>query len=662
MDLDQVLDNVSNLVVQKAVEKGLEFSIHVGREVPLNLVGDPLRVAQIITNYCTNAVKFTEKGDILLSVDVQERRGDKILLRFSVKDTGVGLTEEQKSRLFQSFSQADNSTTRKFGGTGLGLAISKRLAELMGGTVWCDSVFGQGSTFCFTAMFGVLENQKRDEFIPSVDLRNLRVLVCDDNLIACEILKEELETFSFEVTVCHTGEEAIRLLSGTDGSGFELILMDWKMPGMDGLEASRIILREKGINIPAIIMVTAFGREEVAEQARLIGIKAFLTKPVSQSTLFDTIMEVFGKEERTKRPEKQPGTFSSYSLTAIRGSRILLTEDNEINQQVATELLEDAGFKVTVAIHGKDAVEKVNASLASIPFDVVLMDLQMPVMDGYQATREIRKTVSAETLPIVAMTADAVAGIRESCLEAGMQDYVTKPIDPETLFSALVKWIKPGHEITIKETTEGASALDDVRIPVIKGLNSASALKKMNNKSRLYLSVLNNFYAENQEICRSIRDLFEADDYVGAQRMAHTFKGLCGSIGADELRRHAEELEGMIGSKDREGFDRVMAIVEPMTGELMTALANSLKPAREQKSLKADPARAFEIIAELRGMLATRNPKAKSILPELGAAGMGGPDFSVLENSLNRYDFKNALIILEKIESLIKQQLNETNK
>jgi len=662
MELDQVLDNVSNLVVQKAVEKGLEFSIHVDKEVPLNLVGDPLRVTQIITNYCSNAVKFTEKGDILLSVDVQERLGDNIILRFSVKDTGVGLTEEQKARLFQSFSQADSSTTRKFGGTGLGLAISKRLAELMGGAVWCESEYGRGSIFYFTAMFSVLENQKRDEFIPSIDLRNLRVLVCDDNQIACDILREELEAFSFDVTVCHSGEEAIRLLSESNGKGFELILMDWRMPGMDGLEASRIIIQEKGFRIPSIIMVTAFGKEDVSEKARSIGIKGFLTKPVSQSTLFDTIMEVFDKDERTKRPEKQPEGFSAEAFAAIRGAKILLTEDNEINQQVATELLEDAGFEVTVAIHGKDAVEKVHAVMTDRQFDLVLMDLQMPVMDGYQATREIRNIVADETLPIVAMTADAVAGIRESCLEAGMQDYVTKPIEPEILFAALLKWIKPIEGMTGKGAGTMASVWDEVRIPVIKGLNSTSALKRMNNKAKLYLSVLNSFYTENREVCAGIRKTFELGNYGEAHRITHTFKGLCGSIGADELRMYVEELEEFIRKQDREGFERLMEVIEPITDDLIASLAKSLTAPQSQSNRKADPASALEIIARLHGMLSTRNPKAKSLLADLGKAGVGGSDYNTLENCMNRYDFKNALIHLEKIEYIIKQQLNETNE
>ncbi|MRS06033.1 response regulator, partial [bacterium] len=291
----------------------------------------------------------------------------------------------------------------------------------------------------------VQKEQKRDEYVPTIDLRGMSVLVVDDNETAREILKEALETFSFKVTLAKSGQEAIGLVVNNRERPFDLVIMDWKMPGMDGIETSKIILEKSPIKIPTIIMVTAFGREEVAEKAAAVGIKGFMTKPISHSHLFDTIMEVFGKEVSTKRSRVDRGMKHREGLVKIKGARILLTEDNEINQQVATELLEQAGFVVEIANNGKESVEKVLASGVPSKYDIVLMDLQMPVMDGYTATIEIRKHSMYNDLPIVAMTADAMVGIKEKCISVGMMDFVTKPINPDEVFGALVTWVKPGE-------------------------------------------------------------------------------------------------------------------------------------------------------------------------------------------------------------------------
>jgi len=665
-NLEHVMDTVSNLVSQKAQYKGLEFSNHIAKGVPHNLIGDPLRIGQIIVNYCSNAVKFTEQGEIVVSADLAEVVDDKIKVVFSVRDTGIGLTDEQRQKIFQSFSQADSSTTRKYGGTGLGLAISKKLAELMGGTTWVESEFGRGSTFYFTAEFQVQQDQQQDEYIPSIDLRGLKVLVCDDNETAREILKETLETFSFEVTLAKSGEEAIGLLVNNREKPFELILMDWKMPGMDGLEASRIILHEKNIQTSTIIMVTAFGKDEIAEQASQIGIKAFLTKPVSYSMLFDTIMEVFGKEARTQRARGQQGTKHSDALEKIKGARILLTEDNDINQQVATELLEDAGFAVEIACNGKEALEKILAAESHSTYDIVLMDIQMPVMDGYTATLEIRKTFGPEVIPIVAMTADAMVGVMEKCLKVGMQDFVTKPIDPDELFATLVQWIKPGDYSTglgsqvadnkdngIEERTSRIQAAESeqvIEIPDIPGLNIQEALKKVSNKKSLYLSILEKFYVNNQDTCKELIHKVEGNDFETAQRLVHTLKGVSGSIGADAVHEQSKLVEASILQKNQDMFKKEIHQLNALLTQLLSNIAIILPKRAKTETIKLNRAAVKEIIPKIRQLLTDNNPNAKAFLRDLREAGLSGDHFEELVGKLNKYDFKNAIITLDKIE------------
>ena len=354
--LDNVLENLSSVVSQKAQDKNLEFLIAAPHDLPPNLVGDPLRLGQILINLVNNAVKFTDRGEVVVTVALEERVSDRVKLKFSVRDSGIGMTPEQTARLFQAFSQADTSTTRKYGGTGLGLSISKRLVEMMGGEIWVESNYGVGSTFLFTAWFGIgSAGPERKRFIP--DLAGVRALVVDDNALACEILTDALKVFALRVDSVSSGEDALRELAAADSHDpYQVVLMDWHMPGMDGLEASRHILRGGRLkHVPKIVMVTAFGREEVRAQADEMGIKGYLLKPVSPSLLYDTLMDLFGvadQRERSLAAEKREDVPSPDA----NGIRILLVEDNEVNQQVATELLESAGAIVRIANHGGEAV------------------------------------------------------------------------------------------------------------------------------------------------------------------------------------------------------------------------------------------------------------------------------------------------------------------
>ncbi|MCP4252832.1 MAG: response regulator, partial [Candidatus Scalindua sp.] len=437
LNLEEVLESLSHLVTLKAEEKGLELLFSIENDVPISLIGDPLRLGQVLTNLASNAIKFTEAGEVVVSVKVVRKEEENVILRFAVKDTGVGLSEEQIGKLFQSFSQADGSTTRKYGGTGLGLTICKRLVEMMGGEIRIESEPGKGSTFIFTTRFGIQVNAKKRILEPSKSLKGLRVLVVDDNAASREILKGVLESFTFQVTTVTSGEAAIaELLTNNSNdkgaSPYKLVLMDWRMPGMDGIETTNKIKSNPGISeTPNIIMLTAHGKEDVKKEADNAGIDDFLVKPINHSLLYDAVIEVFGNKVETKTRSRRHEVEKYSEIENIRGSKVLLAEDNEINQQVARELLEKAGLIVTIANNGKEVVEKVEGS----EFELVFMDVQMPEMNGLEATGCIRKNPRFLNLPIVAMTAQAMSGDREKCIEAGMDDYITKPIDINELYS-----------------------------------------------------------------------------------------------------------------------------------------------------------------------------------------------------------------------------------
>jgi two-component system, sensor histidine kinase and response regulator len=435
-DLDKVLENVSNLISEKAEAKGLELIFDIEPSVvSTRLRGDPLRLGQILINFCNNAVKFTEEGEVVIKARVLEDSGDSHLLEFSVSDSGIGMAEAQIGRLFQAFEQADTSTTRKYGGTGLGLAISKRLAELMGGDVGVTSELGKGSTFWFTARLGKGVAALRPSLLRS-DLRGRRLLIIDDNSSARTVLSSMLTNMTFLADEAASGDEGIEMVrqAAKRSEPYEIVFVDWQMPVLDGIETSKRILALPDLAIPPhIVMVTAYGREDVLKQAEENGLENVLVKPVTSSTLFDTIVAVLRADQQTTG---HVDVAPSFEIARTRGTRVLLVEDNEINQEVAIGLLEDAAIQVDLAENGEIAVRMSQEN----DYDVVLMDMQMPVMDGITATRAIRSDPRFKSLPIIAMTANAMDADREKCLDAGMNDHIGKPIDPDQLFSVLLRW------------------------------------------------------------------------------------------------------------------------------------------------------------------------------------------------------------------------------
>jgi signal transduction histidine kinase/CheY-like chemotaxis protein/HPt (histidine-containing phosphotransfer) domain-containing protein len=650
--LEDTLDNISTLVGIKTQEKGLELLIKTDPSVPAALVGDPLRLGQILINLSNNAVKFTDTGEILVSTELVKKSESQVTLKFSVSDTGIGMTEQQAARLFQPFSQADSSTTRKYGGTGLGLTISKRLAEMMGGEIWVESEPGHGSTFCFTANFGRGSEKAKKKFKPTKDLRNMKVLVVDDNDTSREIINDMLQSFTFEVTVAASGPEGIsKLEAAGKGEPFELVIMDCKMPGMDGIEASRRIKKHTGLSkIPAIIMVTAYGREEIIQQAEEVGIEGFLLKPVSASLLFDTVMQAFGEEIPEISGGVQRQDQEAEILTHIKGAQLLLVEDNEINQQVAREILEDAGLIVTVVNNGREAVNAVKENA----YDAVLMDIQMPVMDGYTATRKIRELqltahssklkandrgqktddravmVDSESqasdlqpatsnIPIIAMTAHAMAGDEDKSLEAGMNAHVSKPIDPDQLFAALQKWIKPSEnrtrvksaEVPLQSVETDQAVPDSEQLPEsLAGFDLAAGLNRLRGNHRLYKKLLVDFGAKYTQEAAKIRQALDAGDLKQAHGLIHNLKGLAGNLAATDLQAAAVKIEELVkGNQNKTpsatGLDQKFTELENAINQALESVRTLGVPS-EGNSCKLSEEEILDIPAELAHDIAKR--------------------------------------------------------
>jgi PAS domain S-box-containing protein len=653
--LDNVLENLSSIVSQKAHDKNLEFLIAAPHELSPKLVGDPLRLGQILINLVNNAVKFTEQGEIVVSVAREETVSDRVKLRFSVRDSGIGMMPEQTARLFQAFSQADTSTTRKYGGTGLGLSISKRLVEMMGGEIWVESNYGSGSTFLFTAWFGLgPEDTKRKHFVP--DLAGMRVLVIDDNEQAREIVSEALRGFALRAESASSGEEGIQKITAADlQDPYRLVLVDWHMPGMDGLEASHLIMHDSHLKyVPKIVMVTAFGREDIRSQAEEIGIDGYLLKPVSPSVLYDTLADLFGVQDQMgsrSRPRKE-----DVSSPDASGIRILLVEDNEVNQQVATELLESVGASVQIVDNGAEALMVLTEGNQPPPFDVVFMDLQMPEMDGFTATRLIRAQQHLRSLPIIAMTAHALVEERQRCLDAGMSDHVSKPIDPDALFATLMRWAKPRQMERGGTPARPIGVADDVILPEIAGADVAGGLRRVAGNKRLYRDLLLQFAAQQGGSNVRISAAIESGDRILAERIAHTVKGVAGNIGLRQVSTAAERLEKAI----REGDPAAPASLEEfaaLLGRQVQIICQAL-PGVELMPPSGGPRGAFDTqaasaeIARLRSLLESSDGEAGEVFLTLENLLVGTVEQSKLDDlraAINEFGFQAALLKLNAI-------------
>jgi len=553
MQLDDVLTQLGDVCSDLAARKGLELHFFKEPNVPSSLAGDPLRIHQVLLNLVSNAIKFTESGEVIVRIEnsLNPNIGDnQVCLRVTVLDTGIGLSQQQIANLFQSFSQADTSTTRKYGGTGLGLAICKSLVELMGGTINVESEQGKGSRFTFTVVLEKTETKThhRNHILPEA-LHQKRVLVVDDSLTSQEILCSYLDALSLQVQCVSSGYRALEALemASLQEKPFDLVLMDFKMPGMNGLETTQQIHSSPRIpTAPTIIMVSAYCKNEVMDAAEATNIESFLNKPVNQSLLFNTIMRVFDQEDLYVHSSALVKSDIQHNLAALRGAIILLVEDNPINQQVAKETLEDAGFVVEIANHGQEAVEMADQKA----YDAILMDLQMPVMEGLEATRIIRQTDS-ET-PIIAMTAHAMKEEIERCIQAGMNDHTSKPTNANDLFGKLIKWIKPIDRVASsvnnapQATTtpcQGQTAIE------IESIDFDALMDKLGGNKTLLLKLLTMFKERFGDASLQISTALQQNDISSALHLLHDLKGTAGNICATALSESSHTLHDFLAQK-----------------------------------------------------------------------------------------------------------------
>ncbi|MES2880384.1 MAG: response regulator [Pseudomonadota bacterium] len=643
-ELDKVLDNVASLISEKAFAKGLELVFDIDKEVPNYLIGDPLRLGQILVNYANNAVKFTTEGEIHIQITLKETSEDNVLLYGAVKDTGIGLTQAQTAQLFQSFQQADDSTTRQFGGTGLGLAISKQLASLMNGEVGVVSERGKGSTFWFTARLGKGQALPRTLALSS-DLCGKRVLVVDDNESARLLLTDMLGSLQLQVDQVDSGRAAMDAIDRAEAQAkpYEMLFLDWQMPVMNGTELARKV-RERPLTVmPRLVLVTGYGREEVLKSAEDAGIEDVLIKPVSASLLFDCVVRVLGDAPPKIRQLVDAPSAAEESLADIKGARILLVEDNELNQEVATELLRDAGFIVDLAENGQVALDKVQAA----SYDIVLMDMQMPVMDGMTATRKIRALPQLKELPIVAMTANAMQADREDCLAAGMNDHVAKPIEPQDLFKSLLKWIQPRASMG-RTLPQHVAYQADIELPVIEGLDQAAGLRRVLGKKSLYLSMLRKFVTGQKSVLQDVKAALHNGDWTTAERLAHTLKSVAGNISLGSVQQAATALETAIHQRHAEGGILALIlsceqVLQPMLSELQAKL-----PVEEklQKFTWADNAKITTICSQLSTLLEEDDLAASDMINEhdsLLKSALGEDFYNEMEAAIRRFDYEAGL-------------------
>ncbi|MEO8332683.1 MAG: response regulator, partial [Gallionella sp.] len=579
-NLAEVMGNLSTIVGNRSQEKNLEFLMQTAPDVPTSLIGDPMRLSQVLINLAGNAVKFTEKGEVMVHVALEMETDDQVVLRFTVQDTGIGMSKNEINRLFKPFTQADSSITRKFGGTGLGLTISKRLVEMMGGRIWVESTRGVGSKFYFIANFQKAKIQL--SYSPSAlsDLRGLRVLAVDHSENGLQILKSYLEAFTLDVATAGNTEDALNLVrkGNEERKPFGLVVIDCKTPEMNGMEVARKLREITFLSFrPKVLLITSSDQDELMLQMDNQVVDGILAKPFQQSKLLDAVTKVSGRDVLSS------GKFKIISdqlnpelIFLIRGARLLLVEDNEINRQVAQEMLEGFGIDVTIAENGEEAI----ALLKDEQFDGVLMDMQMPVMDGVTATREIRKMPHFAKLPVIALTANVMVSEQNEFLEAGITDYIGKPIDPDRLVATLAKWVRPTWAARSIAAVQTNKDLASEPLPNLPGVNVAESVRRIGRNVALYYSLLDKFRIKERDIAARIRQALAADDRDTAERLAHTLRGIAGTLGAITLQDLAASLESSIKKGESGEIDSLLARADKELATFVAGIDQALETRR----------------------------------------------------------------------------------
>jgi len=634
-DLEIVINSVIILNAQHASKKGLEFVININPLVPRLLIGDPLRIGQIITNLVSNAIKFTPSGEVIVNIDIDKKISDnKVRLKVTVLDTGIGISENHILYLFDEFNQVDSSITRTFGGTGLGLTISKMLIELMDGHIWVESETGIGSSFFFDITLGVQSWETTQSIIMPDELKGFNILVCDNNLAALVSLESIIKSFSLNVDVATSGEKAIAML---EKKSYELLIIDQKQVGLSGTDI--ILSIKKNALILPLKTILIHDTQHNISSFKGIGIDGFLSKPNIPSVVMEQLLSVFGMGQLFKKQLKTVGL--KHIQKSISGCSILLAEDNEINSQVVSELLANVGINVDIVENGEEATKRAKDT----KYDLILMDLHMPVMDGYAAAEIIRKY--NDKIPIIAITADVMSSIREKCNAAGINDIITKPINPNLMYNTLLRWVST-CKLTEKSISnmiaESNTYVNDISIAE---LDSISGLKRFAGNAKLYKSILYKFIISHENTCSQLKKLILRGEYGKAHINIHTLKGESGNIGATKVYELASLVEVAIINKDLIEFEKEMSMLEISLTNMVVAVRDAIQPV--DSSVKADSSLIKEFAIKLIGYLKSKNPKAFNVLDELNLAGVDKEQFEAIKKAINIEDIDEAISLLNEL-------------
>jgi two-component system sensor histidine kinase/response regulator len=679
--LHRVFDNLGDLFRQAAADKGVELNLSIVATIPARLIGDDARLEQVLVNLISNAIKFTENGEIDVRAVAMDKTDTHLRLVCSVRDTGIGLSAEQLAALFEPFVQADSSITRRHGGTGLGLSICKRLVEMMGGRIEVESSLGQGSIFFFSVLVGIDAVEPPLELIPPKELNALRILVVDDNETARLILWEYLRGFQVRPTVVNSGRRALAEIQSAWQSGqpYDLIFVDHRMPEMSGLETVHRLFQqiisqsqpEAGTTVlPKVIMLTAFHNDVLKKQAGVAGVDRLLQKPISSTELFNAIMELFGRHDAKIHHHKlEESTNLSVITQQIGGARVLLVEDNGINREVARGILEQVGIQVEEAHNGQEAVWMVGKTR----YEAVLMDIQMPIMDGITATKLIRQDRRCQTLPIIAMTAHALDGDREKSLEAGMNVHITKPIDNDTLYAALLQWIKPREAPPSQWNPPVLSTTLQEIIPVdfpdsLPGIDLHTVLRRLHGNRRVLLSLLWEFHRDfaqtAAQLSMALLQHKRRDDQKQAERLVHSVKGIAGNLSAMELFAVAKQLEESIRNGEQLEWDnllceygialqRVLTSIEtlPQPDEGLHLLEVSAVPPLDKEALAP-------VLQQLQQYLVAQDARAQQLFEQLSQSVIGRtPAINQLllhmRAQLDQFQFQEALATSHEVQKIL---------
>jgi len=657
--LDEMLDHLSTLTAVKTDARKVELVFRVERGVPPKLLGDPLRLGQVLINLTNNAVKFTERGEIVVAVKALERAADGVVLKFSVSDTGIGMDEEQLARLFQSFSQADSSITRKYGGTGLGLSISRQLVELMGGSIKVTSTPGVGSRFSFTVKLGLGDAAADTTASPTAALQQARVLVVDDSASAREALVEMLGSCGVAADSASSGEQSLNMLvrAVEAGTPYQVVLMDYMMPGWDGVETiHRIHADPRFAAPPSILMVSACTRETVLQQEGELPLQGFLTKPVGPALLYHSLLQVLRPElAHPAAVQHEQRGLPPEELAKLSGARILLVEDNANNREVAIDFLETAHVQVDVAVHGGEAVQMVQQT----DYDLVLMDVQMQVVDGLTATRQIRAMPGFGKLPILAMTAHAMPEDQAKSLEAGMNAHITKPIDPDLLFRAMLKWIDPAR--LVGRALPGAPAAAGVAMataaavayPPLAGVDWQYALARSDRNPAILAKRMRSFCTEYGDGPGLLAAALSSGDWAPVERLAHNLKSSATYLGAATLAQLSDIVEAGVRDGRPERCTREAAAMAKSLEIILAGFGNALQPPASSESQAAD---FGPLLRELDAYLRADDARAEDLLTELSALLAGSSHAALLariQRAVDEIEYHDALKPLAELARVL---------